>query len=330
MDNIADLLIFNTIMAAFSANNNLSLFGEHNTRDIEAFSRSYIGNEFPEIWFEMPLSGKPWYDLHILTARKSLEEDCKIPEDVFYPKVFSWFAASTGVRQLAVSHDLSKGIYDNPAVQLLVSGRDDGVVHDFLAASQKSYLSAFYDAFMKRRAESWYACYFGTFPSRSDQLLRIECIPKKQDQISYASDARILAAQLESVGYKASAETLELINFMAALPFPIEFQFDVTRNGTVAAVMSASLRFSMPGIKRGSLQTAFLNDDENVERLMKRLCDLGLSDERWKLLPDAAFAKRLGEGHLIGFPAFIKVRFNADGPVDAKAYLMSRSLIGTN
>lgn len=327
MDNLADLLIFNTIRSAFSANNQYSLFGGHNTHDLEAFSRSYIGNDFPEVWFELPLSGKSWYDLHVLTGRRSLERDCNIPEDVFYPDVFSWFATATGVRQLAISHDFSKGIYDNPGVQLLVSGREGSVVHDFLAASQKSYAATFYDAFMRRLPASWYACYFGTFPPRSDQFLRVECIPNEQNQLLYASDTHVLAKQLESVGYKAGTETLELIRFMSSLPFPIEFQFDVTEDGTAGSVMSASLRFKIPGMRTGSRQTAFVNDDENVLCLMERLCNLGLSDERWKMLPDTAFAKRLENAHLVGYPAFIKVRFTPDGPVDSKAYLVSNIII---
>ncbi len=327
MDNLADLLLFNTIRSSFGTDKHLSLFGGHNSHDLEAFSESYIGNDFPEVWFELPLSGKPWYDLHVLTAHRSLERDFEIPKDVFYPDVFSWFATAAGVRQLAVSHDLSKGIYDKPGVQLLVSGRDDGVVHDFLAASQKSYAADSYDAFMKRRPSNWYACYFGIFPARNDRLLRVECIPGREAQLQYASDAHVLAEQLESVGYKAGRDTLELIRFMASFPFPIEFQFDVNEDGTAGAVMSASLRFKMPGMRTGLRQAAFINDDENVECLMKRLCDLGLSDERWKLLSDTAFAKRLGNAHLVGYPAFIKVRFTPDGPVDSKAYLVSKIIL---
>ena len=327
MDNLADLLIFNTIRSSFKADKYLSLFGEHNAHTLEAFSESYIGNDFPEVWFELPLSGNPWYDLHVLTSRESLEGDFVIPEDVFFPDVFSWFATADKVRQLAISHDLSKGIYDNPAVQLLVSGRDNAVVHDFLAASQKSDARDSYDAFMRQLPARWYACYFGTFPSRSDRFLRAECIPCKNDQNLYKTDTGILAKQLESLGYKAAADTLELICFMSSLPFPIEFQFDVTGDGMAGDIMSASLRFMMPGMRTDPKHPAFIKDDENVQRLMKKLCDLGLSDERWELLPDVAFAKRLCNGHLVGYPAFIKVRFTPDGPVDSKAYLVSNVIL---
>lgn len=324
MENLADLLIFNTIRSSFCKGDHLSLFGEHNAHDLEAFWSSYIGDDFPEVWFELPLSGDPWYDLHVLTSRRVLERDFEIPEDVFFPDVFSWFSTASNVRQLAISHDLSKGVYDRPAVQLLVSGRDDNVVHDFLAAAQNSCATVSYDAFMRRLPKSWFPCYFGTFPSRNSHFLRIECIPVRQDQLLYSSDSRILADHLGSVGYKAGKDTLELIRFMSSLPFPIEFQFDVAEDGTAGAVMSASLRFKMPGVKSDSQQAAFINDGEDVKRLMERLCELDLSDDRWRLLTDIAFAKQLSNAHLAGYPAFIKVRFDADGPVDSKAYLVSR------
>ncbi len=61
-----------------------------------------------------------------------------IVSNVFCPKVFKWFASADNVRQLALSHDLSKGIFDSPAVQLLVNTTDHDAVHSFLDVCRHS------------------------------------------------------------------------------------------------------------------------------------------------------------------------------------------------
>ena len=50
-------------------------------------------------------------------------------------------------------------------------------------------------------------------------------------------------------------------------------------------------------------------------------------DDRWRLLGDGAFAQRLSKDGtsctLTCFPAFIKLRWRAGQPADAKTYLMA-------
>lgn len=53
----------------------------------------------------------------------------------------------------------------------------------------------------------------------------------------------------------------------------------------------------------------------------------GLADYRWRLLDQTSFAMRLKRGDmsavLISYPAFLKLRWRAGQPLDAKAYLIA-------
>ncbi|MDO4532133.1 MAG: hypothetical protein Q4C36_00260 [Coriobacteriia bacterium] len=53
----------------------------------------------------------------------------------------------------------------------------------------------------------------------------------------------------------------------------------------------------------------------------------GLADSRWRLLPECSFAKSVSFGGeralLYCYPAFVKLRWRAGVPLDAKAYLIA-------
>ena len=48
------------------------LFGDCAPLAHDAFERSLVGDGFPELWFEMPLLGDPWFDFHALASREEL------------------------------------------------------------------------------------------------------------------------------------------------------------------------------------------------------------------------------------------------------------------
>ena len=319
------VLLYDLIYSALASGGNDVLFGERRSVDGDVFENSFAGGSFPEIWFELPLSGAPWYDLHVLTAKSAVDGKTVIPEGVFHPGLFEWFSNSTGTRLLALSHDLSKGVYDDPAVQLLVGTRDPSVGCDFLAAAGNKDAASAYTAFAGRIPEKWFACYLGTFPGREDVDLRVECIPDDDVQAAYASDGEFLKQDLARTGFDIGEDMLRFIMFMAALPAQIEFQFNVTKDGSAAPLLGVSLRYMSPWGKYSRF--SFSGDNASVDRLMRELESAHLCDNRWKRLPDLAFAKRLSVGEvslrLRGYPAFIKVRMRPDEPVDAKTYIVA-------
>ena len=326
MDSMVYELIYDLIYSALAKDGRVELFGKRVEADCDVFVRSFAGDDFPEVWFELPLLGDAWYDLHVLTSRSSVDSGAPLPEKIFYPELFRWFSDSTGTRQLAMSHDLSKGIYDRPAAQILVSGNGASVGYDFLAACGNNAAASAYKAFCKRLPAGWFACYLGTFPERVDTNLRVECIPLEKMQRIYSTEGRILRRDLSMAGFTISDEMLELIMFMARQPVQMEFQFDVDNDGCAKPVLGVSLNFSMPGGKFPHL--TFSTDNENVLSLMSALSSAGICDDRWRMLPGCAFAKRLSAGNVSvrfgGYTAFIKVRMTPDRLMDAKAYIVAK------
>ena len=326
MKDTGALLIYNLIRSALTGDGRDILFGDRLEVDSDVFEKSYAGGEFPEIWYELPLLGKPWYDLHVLTSRNAVGPETEFDGGLFYPELFRWFANNTGVRQLAMSHDLSKGEYDNPAVQLLVGVRDPSVGCDFLCEAGNGAAASAYRTFVDSIPQSWFACYLGTFPERDDVNLRVECIPDTKTQEIYAGDTEALRGDLALTGFAISDEMLEFIRFMAKQPVPIEFQFNVEPDGSAAPVLGVSLRFLIPIEKYFHL--SFSAKNENVVSLMQKLEGAGLCDDRWQYLPDCAFAKRLSVGDVSarfgGYPAFIKVRLSPEELIDAKTYIVAK------
>ena len=331
------------------------LFGASAPLAREAFGKSMASAAFPELWFELPLLGEPWFDLHALTSRESLTADdaFKAEQTGGNPDVFRWFAVQdqATVRQLALSWDTGKGKAEHPAVQLLVSCRDIEVTCGFLRAAGRPDAINAYRSFVKSLPHGWFACYAGVFPMRPGHTLRVECIPSRDLQQAYADDPTLLMAHLRQVGLGASMvgddSTPDAVGashsaaggwmagalgdtivprcqLMAKTPFQLEFQFDVEPDGGAGETFGASVRFGRPSCD--DRYGPFASDGPAGD-FMREVEAWGLSDTRWRELAETSFAMRATRGDescvLYCYPAFIKLRWHAGEPLDAKAYLVA-------
>ena len=305
-----------------------ALFGPCAPLAREAFARSVPTSDFPELWFELPLAGEPWFDLDALTAHESLEPDMVFSPETTgsHPNAFAWFAAEgDDVRQLALSWDVSSGDIEYPAVQLLIRRYAPDTACDFLAAAGRPDTIPAYRAFVERIPEGWFACYAGVFPQRPGHNLRVECIPTQDLQLAYAADANLLKAHLRQTGLDELGDTIvPRCHLLAGTPFQLEFQFDVESDGAAGSTFGASVRFAKPP---GNSSFQSFGSQDATESLMKKLESWGLADSRWHLLADTIFAKRVARGNestvLYCYPAFVKLRWREGEPLDAKTYLIA-------
>ena len=316
------------------------LFGDYAPQALEAFRRSNACSALPELWFELPLLGDPWFDLHALTSRDDLDPTMSFDPSTTggYPETFAWFARQDNVRQLALSWDIGSGDATAPAIQLLVDSENPQTSYDFLEAAGAPEAIEAYRALMERLPEDWYPCYTGVFPTRkwaeshrttlkADDVIppmHVECIPSRQTQRAYADDITLLEEHLRAVGIEDMGETLlERCEYLARTPFALEFQLEVGAAGRLGSTFGASLRFTAPG---DDMERSYRIDGAASD-LMRQVEAWGLADGRWRTLEETAFAKRLSQGNdshlLYCFPAFIKLRWRDGKPLDAKAYLMA-------
>ena len=305
------------------------MFGHSFERSREAFSKSTPGRRFPELWFEIPLLGDPWFDLHVLTSREDIG-----PEDRGdshscggYDRIFAWFSGEESARQLAISWDLNAGDKPTSGIQLLQRRKDIKAACDLLEIAGRGSAAASYGTFTDNIPDEWFACYLGVFPGRPGHNLRVECIPDDDLQKLYAKDPASLTDHLQKAGVKDLNEIVPFCRELADTPFGFELQFDVKADGIPGDIMGASLRFGVG--KTGKSYPPFEMAGPAGE-LMKRLEDRGLADERWRRLDELSFAHKLSrEGESLTLycaPVFVKVRFRKGEAFDAKAYLMAGAL----
>lgn len=301
------------------------LFGDCAPLAHQAFERSLASGAFPELWFEVPLAGRPWFDLHALTHRDDVSPESRFASDRCggHPEIFAWFAQSSDTRQLALSFDVSTGDIDHPAVQLLLARSSARTACDFLAAAGREDATQAYRAFLRRLPHDWFACYIGVFPGRRMEAIRIECIPSPDLQRTYAQDSGLLREHLQQLGLRVDDEMLARLRLLADTPHRLEFQLDVCEDGRARETFSASLRF--PPVKEGDWEP--YDPDGPAGQLMRTIEGWGLADERWRTLAQTAFVNRVslqGETKTIYcYPAFIKLKWRDTTPVDSKAYLMA-------
>lgn len=305
------------------------LFGNSAAAGHEAFARSITGEVFPEMWFELPLLGEPWFDVHVPAEYYDVAgKQVSYPgQGGVYAKALEWFAAQPEhtVRQLFLSYDSSTGDLDHPAVQLLLNGPGTSVPHAFLEAVDRADLCDAYSTFVGRLPSSWYACYVGVFPARvgreGSPWLRIECLVVSEERKRvYAEDAEALRKDLERTGLSCvNDELLEYIQAFARTSFDLEFQFNVDEQGRALPILGVSMRFVASTWTDGSNML-------ELACLMAQVQEWGLADDRWHALAQTIFAKRVSYKDesikIYCFPAFVKFRWREGELLDAKSYLL--------
>jgi hypothetical protein len=181
-----------------------------------------------------------------------------------------------------------------------------------------------YRTFRERMPYEWYTCYVGVFPGRAsseaDPWVRVECIVGDECQQAYAEGDTVLREHLARVGLEDMAEeAIPGIQELARSPFPLEFQFNVGAKGAASPVLSASVRFQPEHWVDEGLRG-------NIVRLMLRVQNRGLADDRWKLLANVPYAKSVDyeDEHvkLSCYPAFVKLRLRQGHSPDAKVYFI--------
>lgn len=306
-----------------------ALFGSCAPTAYEAFSRSLAGETFPELWFEVPLAGRPWFDLHSLVSHGDVagKRIAFSGQGGVYTDALAWFAdqGQGTVRQLALSYDVHAGDVDKPAVQLLMNGRDTSVAFGFLEAAGRPDAKEAYRTFIGRMPKEWYACYIGTFPGRQTEgeprWIRIECIVGATLQQVYADDISVLREHLARMGITYLGDDgMSAIRRFARSPFPLELQFDVGACGEALPTVSASVRFVPKDWTEPERR-------DRIGNLLQEVQSLGLADNRVKQLAGTAFAEHVTRGNesirLFCFPAFVKLRWQEGERACAKAYLMA-------
>ncbi len=305
-----------------------ALFGDCAPLAHQAFVRSLAGDEFPLLWFEVPLSGDPRFDLHVALSRSALKEGVQFLAGAGngYDALLDWYACEEqGGGGLAFAYDVSEGKIDNPAVHVNVNRvplSDMGRFFDLAAGAGAAQR---YASFAGSLVQGWCVWYAGVHPGRPGSPVRVDCFVNPALKDAYADDLGLFERDLQSCGFSATGPALrELAEPILASPFALELQFDVLEDGTPSPTLGMSAAFSL-GLSDDV--HALFEEPGAGARLMGEIEGLGLSDGRWRHVPDTAFSKLVAlDGDALAMfcaPTFVKLRMRDGEALDAKMYLQA-------
>lgn len=303
-----------------------ALYGTTQPLAREAFARSLAGNDFPLVWFELPLLGMPRFDLHVALARTSL-----VPGTTFapgagsgYDQLLAWYCEEEpGGGGLAFAFDVGDGRIEDPAVHVNINNAPLSSMERFFGQTAGIEAAALYRDFTSRLPEAWSVWYTGVHPGRPGSPVRVDCFVNTERRNAYAADIAILESDLRSCGFSASLASLaDVAEPILSSPFGLELQFDVLRDGSLGSTIGLSACFSL--MAEGTAR-AMLAEGGAMFTLLKKAEALGMADSRWQKLTDGLFTRmvRIGEHTmaLYGSPTFAKLRIRDGAPLDVKIYL---------
>ncbi|MBR0261176.1 MAG: hypothetical protein IJQ85_05205 [Selenomonadaceae bacterium] len=297
-----------------------------------AFANSLIDNEFPVLYYEMYLQGKPRTDFHVSISGKSIHTCNNFPANLGgggYEKVFEWYKNTPGRGSLIFSYDVSEGRTDSHTAHIFFE-LPFTYVKEYFKVMGSEESAEYLKEFELRVPKGWEHTYYGLFKGRAASPVRIDYFVNEDLQKIYAEDISIFGAHLKNLGFNAvNEEFLQRCKEMANLPFQMELQFNVLGVNKLDSTISVSstLTPNVFGQDTSFRIRELFSEGGNGYDLMKKIESWGLSDSRWQYIKAVSFNKYLRLGklslHISNLPIFLKVRWREGNMLDAKLYFIA-------
>ncbi len=325
----SDAELFDGIYAAVTAQGRgAALFGDAREAARLFFARSSVPGAFPVLYLEFPLLGEPYLDL------LSIYEHIPVGASFFpgggygYQAAFDWFSSLDAARKAAIGIelDLSQGVTEQAGLYFQ-QRKGLTLLREFLQTIGQQHRADAYLQMQERMPRGWPPSYVGLFPARVGTPMRLGGYLSKPTHRFCSSDAAILAAQFDEIGFKAYDDRMleQCSSLMGLVPF-VDFQFDLGVDGSLTSTFGLSLSFSH--CRPREVGACF--SQGYGAQMMELLGGWGLVDERWRLIPKMTFARgityedeegRIGRLAIYVHLNYAKVKF-VDGVAQlAKFYL---------
>lgn len=320
-----DALKMFDIIYTFASRQCKEIFGGSGALAREAFRRSIARDIMPGLWFEIPLLGKPRFDLHVTYGNEELHEGAPFPQSAAddHGVLLNWYASKErGGAGLALAYDAGDGRIGQPAVHANVEGADEFDAEGFFSCLGRPDAAEFLMRFLRRVPPEWKLWYFGLHPGRPGTPVRVDFFANSMKDV-YAKNPALFAEHLSRAGVEASTDTLRVAGAIFISPFDIELQFDVPENGKSGPTVGISAGFDMESVAEA--RRHFANEDGDASRLMAFAEEMGMADGRWHHAARSFFARGNEDGDgmrvIVCVPKFVKFRVRDGIPMDAKVYL---------
>lgn len=322
------MMLYETLYNLASRDAECDLFGPNALLAQEAFRRASEGVSVPSVWFEIPLSGPPRFDLHVAHGNADLHEHAPFASDAMdgHGELLNWYASEPREGGgLALAYDVGDGRIDAPAVHANVNAAKAFDVEGFFARVGRPEATALYHDFAKRLPQGWHIWYFGVHPGRSGAPVRVDCFVDKSLKRTYAVEPAKLEEDLRKAGFAVEGSAARCIGAeVAASPFGMELQFDILSDGALGRTMGVSARLPLVAASAARL---LWEPTGKAAQLMEFAVSSCIADTRWRRFQDTMFSTVVRNGSisqaLYCVPVFAKFRVCADRLLDAKVYLQA-------
>ena len=304
------------------------LFGTNAPLAQEAFRRALAGASMPTVWFEVPLSGPPRFDLHVAHGNADIHEHAPFSPDAMdgHGELLNWYASQPREGDgLALAYDVGDGRIEAPAVHANVNAAKVFDAEGFFVHVGRPEAAELYRDFARRLPESWHIWYFGVHPGRPGAPIRVDCFVDKSAKRAYATEPARFEEDLQQAGFAVEGSTARCVGAEVAMsPFGMELQFDILPDGALGQTMGVSAQFPLSAANTARL---LWEPTGGAARLMEFSVRSHVADTRWRCIRDTMFSTAVQNGStlqaLYCVPVFAKFRVRADRFLDAKVYLQA-------
>ena len=304
------------------------LFGMNAALAQEACQRASLGTQVPILWFEVPLTGPPRFDLHIAHSNEDIHEHAPFALDAMdgHGELLNWYASEPREGGgIALAYDVGDGRIETPAVHVNVNAANAFDAEGFFAHVGRPEAAALYHSFVKRLPQGWHVWYFGAHPGRPGAPIRVDCFVEKELKRTYAADPAKLEEDFQNIGFAVEGPAVRSIGAeVAASSFGMELQFDILPDETLGQTVGISAQLPLAP---ASAARPLWEPGGGAARLMEFAMELHSADARWQHIPDTMFSKAVQNDNisqaLYCIPMFVKFRVRADKVFDTKIYLQA-------
>lgn len=322
------MMLYETLYRLASKDAECDLFGTSAPLAQEAFRCASVGPSMPTVWFELPLSGPPRFDLHVAHSNADLHEYAPYAADAMdgHGALLNWYASEPrDGGGLALAYDVGDNHIDAPAVHANVNAAQAFDVEGFFAHVGRPEAAPLYHGFARRLPQGWRIWYFGVHPGRPSAPVRVDCFIDESLKCAYAVEPESLEEDLRQAGFVVEGSMVQRVGAqVAASPFGMELQFDLLSDGTLGPTVGISARFPLAAASRARL---LWEPAGSAAQLMEFAVASRIADTRWQRIRDTMFSTAMQDGGislaLYCVPVFSKFRVHADSLFDAKIYLQA-------
>ena len=269
------------------------LFGESLARAANEATPFIVGDTFPSVYLECPLVGNPFLDITVLYSHLKPGTRVEHPAAAGTEAMLDWFArACKNLSQVCCGFELDVKEPKLPAAAVHFQPRaHTDLVHPFCESVGEPQRAELYLEQAERMPAGWPLSFFGMFRGRPGSPLRVCGYLDKKEQAACANDSRRLAHAFDEVGFSAYDDAMleEASMLLSAAPGEVDFQFDVYPDGSVGETFAFDIQFAIA--QPEDVQANFSGGKAGLlMRLFEEKC---AADSRWRLVPEAAFARAL-------------------------------------